>query len=95
MDKFGKSDFTILVSMAAERGRDQFYVVPSRVVREEIALRQRDWMKKTKRDGSPRKDVGFWILRLRDRKDEQQVGGYGLEKKWAKYLEAWDLLHRQ
>jgi hypothetical protein len=92
--KFSDTDFTVLVSMSSERNRDQFYVLPSCVVREEIALRRRNYLSVTKRDGTARKDTGHWTLRLAKRKDGRQEGGYGLEDKWKQYLEAWDLLER-
>lgn len=92
IEKFSDSDFTILVSMADKRDHDEFYVVPSRLVRKEVALRQRDWMRVSKRDGGKRKDVGLWVLRLRERRDGHREAGYGLQKKWAKYLGAWSLL---
>jgi hypothetical protein len=93
--KFNDTDFTVLVSMSSERSRDQFYVLPSRIVREEIALRQKDYLSMAKRDGTARKDTGHWRLQLAKRKDGRQEGGYGLEDKWKQYLGAWDLLERQ
>jgi hypothetical protein len=92
--KFSSTDFTVLVSMSSDRNRDQFYVLPSRIVREEIAQRQKDYMAVTKRDGALRKDTGHWTLRLASRRDGQQQGGYGLAQKWEQYLDAWDLLER-
>ena len=61
---FNDTDFTVLVSMSSDRNRDQFYVVPSRVVRQEIALRQSEYLSVAKRDGTARKDTGHWTLRL-------------------------------
>lgn len=92
VEQFKHSDFTVLVSMASQRSRDQFYIVPSGVVREEIRRRQTDYLKVHKRDGTARKDTGHWALFLADRRDGQQEGGWGLEKKWAQYLDAWNLL---
>lgn len=92
--KFSDTDFTVLVSMSGNRNRDQFYVLPSRVVREEIALRQRHYLSVAKRDGTARKDTGHWTLRLAKRRDGRQEPGYGLEEKWKQYLEAWNLLDR-
>jgi hypothetical protein len=68
--------------------------LPSRVVREEIVLRQRHYLGVAKRDGTARKDTGHWTLRLAKRKDGRQEPGYGLEEKWKQYLEAWSLLER-
>jgi hypothetical protein len=86
---FNVCDFTILVSMGGERATDQFYVVPTRVVRKEIALRRRDYLKVAKRDGGARKDTGHWALYLDSRQDGKDEGGYGLAKKWKCYLENW------
>jgi hypothetical protein len=63
----GDTDFTVLVSMSSDRNREQFYVLPSRVVREEIAH---------KRDGTARKDTGHWRLKLAKRKDGRADAGY-------------------
>jgi hypothetical protein len=90
--KFSDTDFTVLVSMSSDRNRDQFYVFPSRVVRQEIALRKREYLSVAKRDGTARKDTGHWTLRLAKRKDGRQEAGYGLEDKWKAYSDAWDLL---
>jgi hypothetical protein len=92
--KFSDADFTVLVSMSSDRNRDQFYVLPSRVVREEIALRQKEYLSAPKRDGAPRKDSGHWTLRLKKRKDGRKRAGWGLEDKWKQYLEAWHLLEQ-
>jgi hypothetical protein len=85
-------DFTILIRMADRREDDQFYVVPTAVVRREIAARQSDYLATLKRDGSQHKDTGHWTLRFRDRKDGRDEGGWGLERKWGKYLGKWSLL---
>jgi len=92
--KFSDTDFTVLVSMSGDRNRDQFYILPSRVVRQEIALRQSHYLSVAKRDGTARKDTGHWTLRLAKRRDGRQEPGYGLEEKWKQYLEAWSLLER-
>lgn len=89
---FSDLDFTILVGMGTKRIDDQFYVLPTHIVREEIALRRQDYLRTVKRDGNPRKDTGHWTLRLAERQDGRQEGGYGLEKKWSHYLNAWNLL---
>jgi hypothetical protein len=47
---FSDTDFTVLVSMSSDRNRDQFYVVPSRVVREEIAQRRKQYLSVPRRD---------------------------------------------
>ena len=89
---FKKNDFTVLVAISSDRARDEFYVMPSRVVREEIILRQKDYLAIAKKDGTKRKDTGHWALHLAKRRDGQQQGGYNLEEKWKRYRNAWDLL---
>ena len=91
-DGIAGSDFTILVRMSTRRSDDQFYVVPTAVVRKEIAARQKDYLKQPRRDGKSRKDTGHWLLRWRERKNEKEEGGWGIAKKWAQYLENWPLL---
>ena len=56
------------------------------MVRQEIALRQSEYLSVAKRDGTTRKDTGHWTLRLAKRKDCPQEAGYGLEEKWKQYL---------
>jgi hypothetical protein len=89
---FKKNDFTVLVAISSDRTKDEFYVMPSRVLREEIILRQKDYLAIPKKDGTKRKDTGHWALHLAKRKDGRQQGGYGLEEKWKKYANAWHLL---
>jgi len=92
---FSETDFTVLVSMSSDRSHDQFYILPSNEVREEIARRRGEYLSKPKRDGTPRKDSGHWTLRLRKRMDGNNEAGYGLEEKWKEYLEAWETLEKK
>jgi len=32
---------------------------------------------------------GHWVLKWRERRDEQSNPNYGFEKKWAEYLNRW------
>jgi hypothetical protein len=75
------SHFTILVTMGREREGDQFYVIPSHVVRQECALRQREVYPS---------DRGAWNMRLADRKDGEVRAGWGIRNKWKQYCEAWE-----
>lgn len=92
LQDFEESDFTVLVSIGQKRDDDEFFIMPSRAVREEIIQRQGAWISKPKRDGSERKDTGPWTLRLDERKDGTDEGGWGLARKWAQYRENWNLL---
>jgi len=88
-DSFVASDFTILVQMGEERALDQFYVVPTRVVREAIANWAREYLNTKKRDGLPRKDTGQWVLDLPG--DSSRLNK-GFAQKWAKYRDNWTIL---
>ena len=88
----GAQDFTILVCMGAQRADDQFYVVPTVVVRKEIKKRQSDYTKTLRRDGRKRKDTGHWALRLGGRKNGRKEGGWGLAEKWHEYCGDWSRL---
>ena len=94
MEVLEKNDFTVLVAISSNRTKDEFYVMPSHVVREEIILRQKDYLAVPKKDGTKRKDTGHWALHLAERRDGQQQGGYHLEEKWKEYRDAWGLLSK-
>jgi hypothetical protein len=88
----GVQDFTILVCMGARRAGDQFYIVPTAVVRKEIRKRQCDYTKTPRRDGQNRKDTGHWTLRLSGRRNGCDEGGWGLAEKWREYRGNWSRL---
>jgi hypothetical protein len=88
----GVLDFTVLVRMGEQRESDQFYVVPTGIVRDEISARERDYIGQLKRDGGERKNTGHWTLRLQQRKDGREEGGWGLAHKWKQHLDAWEAL---
>jgi len=48
--------FFVLVRLGRESERPIFHIVPSEVVREFVYSSHREWLKGTKKDGSPRKD---------------------------------------
>ncbi|HEV2337128.1 MAG TPA: hypothetical protein VGS13_16595 [Stellaceae bacterium] len=82
------SDFTVVVRMGERREQDRFYVVPTAVAWKEIANRQSEH--RNKKTGV--KEIGMWRLTFRDRKDGQEEAGRGIERKWGKYEDSWDLL---
>jgi hypothetical protein len=84
------SDFTIVVRMGKHRQDDRFYVVPTKVVRQEIAKRQSEH-----RERSSAKEIGMWRFSFRDRKDGQERGGEGIDRKWQDYESAWELLEQK
>jgi hypothetical protein len=70
--------------MGSERINDEFSVVPTRLVLEELATYKGHYLSVPTRNGSPRKDDGQWALRLSDLKDEERPG-YGLARRGEPY----------
>jgi hypothetical protein len=89
---FAKSDFTILVRMGKQRSGDQFYVIPTAVVRKQLSEHRVHYLSVRRKDGQTRKDLGHWTVHLAELKSGEQRPSHGLEKRWAHYLENWDLL---
>lgn len=52
-------DFTILVRMGKDRAADEFCVLPTRVLREEIAARETAYIGQLKKVGTFRKNAGI------------------------------------
>ena len=84
----GPTDFTIVVRMGNQHGADRFYVLPTAVAYAEIGKRQSEHAEKEVKV----KDIGMWRLSFAARKDGKEEAGRGIETKWAKYLNRWDLL---
>jgi len=91
---FSKSDFTILVRMGKDRANDQFFVVPTCVVREQLAVYRRQYLMTPRRDGHPKKDLGHWTLYLADLKSGEDRPSYGIQRRWTKYIDNWALLEK-
>ena len=82
-DDIAATDFTVVVRMGATRNDDRFYVVPTRVVLQAVDKHRRASLARDV------KDDGHWVLKWRERRDEQSNPNYGFEKKWAEYLNRW------
>lgn len=67
----------------------QIYIIPSRIVQEELMNNHALWLSGTKRDGGKRKDTTQRNLYLDNRTDKPS---HGYAKKWAPYKDAWGLL---
>jgi hypothetical protein len=79
-----ETDFTIVVRMGNEREKDQFFVVPTKVVLTEIRERQLEHRARGV------KDIGMWHFSFAPRKDDKPEGGRDIERKWGKYLGNWE-----
>jgi len=86
------ADYTILIRMGEGRGDDHFYVIPTRILRQQINAHRRDFLDNPRRDGNARKDVGHWTLRLRPTRGAGERLNYGFAQKWKAYQDAWDSL---
>jgi hypothetical protein len=85
----GDDDFVAAVSFG-EIGRPVVYVLPSRVVEDELRQNHADWLSGTKRDGGARKDTSMRHLYIDDRHDLGPAHGY--HTRWAAYRDAWHVL---
>jgi hypothetical protein len=84
---FSDVDFTVLVSMGKTRNEDEFYIVPTSVVRVAVSAHREHYLAQLKRNGEKRIDNGQWSLRLRDSNSKDP--SYGFEKKWQQYKSNW------
>jgi hypothetical protein len=91
-DNLRSSDFTILVRMGEDRQNDDFYILRTRVVREQLNKYRQRYLATPRRDGFKRKDLGHWTLRLAEMRSGEDRDSYGFAKKWAPYRDNWSLL---
>jgi hypothetical protein len=89
---FPENDFTILVRMGRDRGNDQFYVVPTIVLRKQIRQHRDDYLSVRRKDGEDRKNLGHWTLHLADLKSGKERSSHGYARRWAQYLDGWNAL---
>jgi hypothetical protein len=89
-----ENDFTILVRMGRDRVADQFYVVPTLTVRNQLKAHRKHYLETPKRDGQARKDLGHWTMHLADLRSGEDRPSHGLARRWAQYLGKWELLER-
>jgi len=92
IEGFANNDFTVLVRMGRDRSKDQFYVVPTSVLRKQIRKHADDYLNIRKKDGGDRKNLGHWTLHLADLKSAEERSSHGYAKRWEQYLENWKLL---
>ena len=93
MDDLLPVDFTVLVAMGASTAADRFFVVPTRVVRAALEAGRIAFYERLRRDGQPRVETGQITLWLRPlRKEDERDRQHDFVRKWARYLNGWDLL---
>jgi hypothetical protein len=90
VERIESNDYTVLVSMGSERDGDVFYVVPTCELRNEMIRR---WNYLHGDSPPKRKEAGILALHFYDApKKRPTEPGYGLDKKWKCYLNAWGTL---
>jgi hypothetical protein len=94
LDNIDPTDFTVLVSMGAhcERSGDQFYVVPTSVLRQQIQEHRDIYMSSPTRSGKRRVDIGMWALHLDEMPSDKGRYSHGYEERWKKYHNKWCVL---
>jgi hypothetical protein len=88
-DTIKPGDFTILVSMGIKRDGDEFWVLPTRVLRERLRAAQIEFLGQPRWDGHPRKDTGQWTLWLDPLKSGAERAAHGIAQVWAAYRDDW------
>jgi hypothetical protein len=68
---------------------NQYYVMLTRVLREQINAHRKAFLDNSRRDGNPHRDLGHWTLRLNPIKGGEDRPNYGFAQKWESYLDAW------
>lgn len=91
-DHLKPDDFTVLVSMGATRNNDEFWVLPTDILRDRLRAHQDEYLDTPKRDGLHRKDTGQWTLWLDPLKSGDERKAYGIAEAWAKYRDGWQFL---
>jgi hypothetical protein len=85
-------DYTILIRMGGDREGDRYYVIPTRILREQINAHRRAFLDNLRRDGNSRQDLGHWTLRLNPIRGGEDRPNYGFAQKWDAYRDAWKSL---
>lgn len=94
-DPSDDSDFVVLVAFCGSSNpRDaEIYVIPTRVVVDDIEQTACHYYSFPKRDGTRRKVTNQRVIRL-DGYDRPDNVSYNFGEKWRRYREAWHLLER-
>ena len=89
----GSVDFTVFVAMGKDMVEDQFYVVPTREVRQVLESRRIAYFGRKRKDGQPLStDVAIKLSLRPMASGVDRDGGYDFDRKWKHYRGAWDLL---
>jgi hypothetical protein len=84
------NDFSIMMVVGDVRQNDEFYIMPTRILREQINEHRDYYLNQPKRGGGPHKDGGHWALSLDDAKSDPDRHNHGYAKKWKVYHDGWE-----
>ncbi|MCE7886670.1 MAG: hypothetical protein DYH13_04105 [Alphaproteobacteria bacterium PRO2] len=82
-------DFVAIVLMEGSKPKE-FYIVPTRIVKEKLITANRAWHRQTKRDGTPRKKTTHRALEFSGK--ATAAPHRGMRLKWSRYRDAWGSL---
>ena len=86
-----ETDITVIVGL--KNGKpENYYIVPTYIINNEIKCGHKEWLKTKKKDGSPRKDSTLRQIRFNDKTDRVSSG---YKVKWAKYKNNWKMLENK
>jgi hypothetical protein len=77
--------------MGSDRSGDEFYVVPTAIVRKWVNARIDEYLAQKTRKGSDRKDTGRWTLYLDALRSGETRHSHDYKNKWKKYKDGWSL----
>ena len=92
LDRQPTDDFTVIVDLGDGIRERDIYVIDTGVLEQRLQADHAHYVSHPKKDGSPRKaEQGMRCIRFFG-EDKPTAHGWGYEKKFAQFREAWDLL---
>jgi len=93
LNLYEKDETDITVIAGLKDGKpENYYIVPTYIINNEIKSAHKEWLNTTKKDGSPHKDSTLRQIRFNDKVDKISSG---YKVKWKKYLNNWELLENK
>jgi hypothetical protein len=88
----GKHDYMVFVMVADNEADDRFYIVPSATVWKVIIEYWHWWCSRVRPNGQPYVDDGTVALSFFPAPYGEVRPGWGLDKEWERYRDAWHTL---
>ena len=93
IDGIEPNDFTVLVGMGQERTADEFFIVPTSVLRKEMHDRWQDFYSQNTKKGAQKIDNGMLALYFYHAPRGEVRPGYDLANKWTQYRNTWEFTY--